>query len=195
MCMFWHVIKPLECVDSALHRVLEQVPQNTLRDSCFYLEHWPCFGIADLGPSFLVGNRQHTIQTHHQCLFLFPSSIWQSLCFVQGPSHQSPWCPEAQQSPKRTYGYTLHGQAIIEGYQSKQRPQTLIWHSVGLTCMDFLALLHTHSSLSLGPCSFLSAQMPLSACSTGCSLSLALSFICGSAHRRHNENGLPALEK
>lgn len=115
--------KSLECVYSSVHRVLEQVPPNTLKDSCIYLEHWPCFGIADLGPSSLGGNRQHTVQTHHQCLLLFPSSIWQSLCFAQGPSHQSPWCPEAQQSPKRTYGYALHGQAITEGCQSKQRRQ------------------------------------------------------------------------
>lgn len=193
--------KPLKCVDSAVHRVLEQVPPNTLRGSCIYLEHWPCFAIADLGPSFLVGNRQHTVQIHHQCLLLFPSSIWQSLldfCFAQGPSHQSQWCPEAQQSPKRTYGYALHGQAVTEGYQSKPRLQPwsgILWGWLAWTCRSGCTPYNPTVPWTWGPAPSFSAQMPLPACPTGCSLSLALSFICGSARRRHNKNGLPVLEK
>lgn len=67
-------------------------PQEILRHRSIYLEHWLCFGIADLWPSFPVGNRQHTVQTHHQCFHL-PSSIWQSLCLVSALLNGLPTSP------------------------------------------------------------------------------------------------------
>lgn len=185
--------KPLECGDSSVHRVLEPVPQKYTKRQLHLPRtltlFWNCW------PGTILSRRE---QTHHQCLLLSPSSIWQSLCFAQGPSHQSPWCPEVQQSPKRTYVYALHGQAITEGCQSKQRPHPwsgILWGWLAWTSWRCCTPSNPTVPWAWGPAPSFSAQIPLPACPTGCSLSLALSFICGSARRRHNENGLPALEK
>lgn len=130
--------------------------------------------------------------------FIYLTESLLDFCFAQGPSHQSQWCPEAQQSPKRTYGYALHGQAVTEGYQSKPRLQP--WSGIlcgWLACICWSGCTPYNPTVpwTWGPAPSFSAQTPLPACPTGCSLSLALSFICGSARRRHNKKRSPSAGK